>query len=257
MIDISELKIAKIKEMIESIKEEEYLSYVEILSKDSRNAVKDMAVRLAKKIDAIEKEDKRLYEISQYERGAFERGFKFICGLDEVGRGPLAGPVVAGAVIFKEGEVIRGINDSKKLSEQRREELFEEITEKAIAWAVGIVDNEAIDEFNILNATKMAMKQAINRLSVDPDYLLLDALRLDGIELPQEDIIKGDSKSMSIAGASIVAKVTRDRMIKEYGEIYPEYGFNSHKGYGTKEHYEALKKYGLTPIHRKSFLKNL
>lgn len=180
-----------------------------------------------------------------------------LAGIDEAGRGPLAGPVVCACVVFSDDVIIPYVNDSKKLSEKRREELFDEIKEKAISVGVGICDEKIIDEINILNATKRAMQEAVNSLSVTPDILFVDAVSLDEVMIPQKAIIKGDAKSFSIAAASIIAKVTRDRMMKEYDEIYPGYNFSSHKGYGTKAHYEALRELGPCEIHRKTFLKTL
>lgn len=177
-----------------------------------------------------------------------------ICGIDEAGRGPLAGPVVAGAVILPKDCRILYLNDSKKLSEKRREELFLEIQEKAVAWKVGIVGPEVIDRINILQATYEAMRQAIAGLSVRPDLLLNDAVTIPAVEIPQVPIIKGDAKSISIAAASIMAKVTRDHMMAEYDAIYPEYGFAKHKGYGTAAHIAAIREHGPCPIHRNTFI---
>ena len=187
----------------------------------------------------------------------FERQYEdcaFICGIDEAGRGPLAGPVAAGAAILPKDCQILYLNDSKKLSESRREELFLEIKEKAIAWSVGIVGPERIDEINILQATYEAMRQAISKLDPAPQILLNDAVTIPGIAVPQVPIIKGDAKSVSIAAASILAKVTRDHMMEEYDKEYPEYGFAKHKGYGTPAHITALKEFGPTPIHRRTFI---
>ena len=180
-----------------------------------------------------------------------------ICGVDEAGRGPFAGPVVAGAVILDLTDPAREIlylNDSKKLSEKKREALYDEIMEKAISVGVGIVDSRVIDEINILQATYRAMREAIAALSVQPDFILVDAVTIPGIAIPQEGIVKGDAKSVSIAAGSIIAKVTRDRIMREYDKRYPEYGFASHKGYGTKAHIEAIQKYGMLDIHRRSFI---
>ena len=179
-----------------------------------------------------------------------------ICGIDEAGRGPLAGPVVAGAVILPKDCEILFLNDSKKLSEKRRDALFDEIKEKAVAWKVGIVGPDVIDEINILQATYQAMRQAIEGLSVLPDLLLNDAVTIPDVEINQIPIVKGDAKSVSIAAASIMAKVTRDRMMAEYDVLFPEYGFAKHKGYGTAAHIAALKELGPCPIHRRSFIKN-
>lgn len=180
-----------------------------------------------------------------------------LAGIDEAGRGPLAGPVVCACVVFSDEVVIPYVNDSKKLSEKRRNLLFDEINEKALSVSVGICDQSIIDDINILNATKKAMREAINSLSLTPDILFVDAVNIDGIDIPQKAIIKGDAKSFSIAAASIIAKVTRDRMMIEFDSKYPGYSFSSHKGYGTKAHYEALRKLGPCEIHRKTFLKTL
>lgn len=203
----------------------------------------------------LEEERKRLYEMSRYER---EYGnVQYICGIDEVGRGPLAGPVVACGVILPKDVEILYINDSKKLSEKKREALYDEIMEKAIAVGIGIESEKVIDEINILQATYKAMRTAINNLSVKPDILLNDAVTIPDVEIRQVPIIKGDAKSISIAAASIVAKVTRDRIMVEYDDCYPGYGFASNKGYGSKAHIEALIKMGKTPIHRNSFIGNI
>ena len=179
---------------------------------------------------------------------------RYICGIDEAGRGPLAGPVVAGAVILPKGSRILYINDSKKLSEKKREELFDVISREAVSVGIGIVSAQRIDEINILQATYEAMRQAIQKLSVQPDILLNDAVTIPDVEIAQVPIIKGDAKSLTIGAASIMAKVTRDRMMEEYDKVFPEYGFASNKGYGSADHIAALKKYGETPIHRKTFI---
>ncbi|MBE5862250.1 MAG: ribonuclease HII [Lachnospiraceae bacterium] len=212
------------------------------------------AERLKKKMEALEKEKERMYALFAYEREY--QDYQLICGIDEAGRGPWVGPVVAGAVILPKDCDILYINDSKKLSEAKREELYDVIREKAIAWAVGSASEKRIDEINILQATYEAMRQAIAGLGVTPDLLLNDAVIIPKVEIPQVKIIKGDAKSASIGAASIMAKVTRDRMLREYDKLYPEFQFAKNKGYGTKDHIEALKKYGPTPIHRKSFIKN-
>ena len=182
--------------------------------------------------------------------------FSYICGIDEVGRGPLAGPVVAGAVILKKDCDILYLNDSKQLSEKKREELYDVIMEKAVSTGLGLVSPERIDEINILNATYEAMRQAIGELKQAPDLLLNDAVTIPQVTIKQVPIIKGDAKSISIAAASIIAKVTRDRLMVQYDTVYPEYGFASNKGYGAQAHLEALRKFGPTPIHRKTFIKN-
>ena len=249
--------VKEIKEIIENLSIDKYLEYIEILRSDERKSVKALALKLAKRLDAIRREEERLEIINAFENDGYQKGYLYIGGIDEAGRGPLAGPVVASVVVFKQNTKIEGINDSKKLSEAKREELFDIIKDQALDYGIGIVNNEEIDEFNILNATYMAMKKAINCLEKTPDYLLVDAATIPGIEIDQKPIIKGDSKSISIAAASILAKVTRDHIMYAYDEMYPEYGFKGHKGYGTKEHYEAIEKHGITPIHRKSFLKNV
>lgn len=204
------------------------------------------------KVDLAEKYAK----MSEYERAAWEKGITFIAGMDEAGRGPLAGPVVAAAVILDPNNPVYGVDDSKKLSPARRAALKKEIEEKAIAVSVGMADVETIDRINILEATKLAMKRAVEGLAFTPELVLIDAVKLDLVSLDQMPIIKGDTLSVSIAAASIVAKETRDDILRLYDEIYPEYGFASHKGYGTKAHYEAIEKYGILPIHRMSFLKS-
>lgn len=198
------------------------------------------------------------HEMSYYENQLREKGYRYIAGLDEAGRGPLAGPVVASAVILPPDTelVIPGVDDSKKLSSLRRGKILEEIKEKAIAWAVGIVDVETIDQINILQATKKAMKQAVEGLQTSPEILLIDAVELAQVSLPQQPLIHGDALSVSIAAASIVAKETRDAMMIALDNLYPEYGFASNKGYGSAQHIAALRKYGPCPIHRRTFIKN-
>lgn len=204
-----------------------------------------------------EKEEERLSTLKQYENDLYNKGFEYICGIDEAGRGPLAGPVVVAAVIMPKDSFIEGVNDSKKVSEKKRELLYEQITKDAIAWTVGIVDENEIDELNILNATKKALTEAIVGLEVKPNIILVDALEhIDTKQIPYQSIIKGDAKIYSISAASIIAKVTRDRMMREFNEIFPEYNFAKHKGYGTAEHIAAIKKYGICKIHRKTFVKN-
>ncbi len=204
--------------------------------------------------EKLEQELMRLKQMEQYEK-EYE-SFGVVCGIDEAGRGPLAGPVVAGAVILPKDCRILYLNDSKKLSPKRREELFSEIQEKAVSFGTGVVSPEEIDEINILQATYKAMRQAFEKLTPAPEVLLNDAVTIPGLSpnLVQVPIIKGDAKSVSIAAASIVAKVTRDHMMEEYDKLYPEYGFAGHKGYGTAAHMAAIREYGLCPIHRRSFI---
>ena len=207
----------------------------------------------ALKGERLEKELNRLEQMWEYEKA--HQDCALICGVDEAGRGPLAGPVVAGAAILPKDSRILYLNDSKKLSEKRREELFVRIKEEAIAWSVGIVGPERIDEINILQATYEAMRQAIGNLSQTPDLLLCDAVTIPEVKIPQISIIKGDAKSLSIAAASVLAKVTRDHMMEGYDKLYPQYGFGKHKGYGTAAHIQAIKEFGPCPIHRRTFIR--
>lgn len=193
----------------------------------------------------------------EYENKALSQGYRIICGVDEAGRGPLAGPVYAGAVILPEGYVVEGVNDSKKLSEKKRDLLYDKIIKECISYSVGIATEKEIDEINILQATFLAMKRAVEGLNIQPDIALIDGNKKPGLDIAEWDIVKGDAKSASIAAASIIAKVSRDRYMLEMAEKYPEYHFEKHKGYGTKLHYEMIEKYGISEIHRKSFLKKI
>ena len=208
--------------------------------------------RELKKLKRKEAEHERLLKMMEFEHTYGE--FDYICGIDEAGRGPLAGPVVAGAVILPKDCRILYINDSKKLSEKRRNELFDIIKEEAVTYGIGIIDAARIDEINILQATYEAMRSAINNLNPLPDILLNDAVTIPKVDIKQVPIIKGDAKSISIAAASVLAKVTRDRIMEEYDKKYPEYGFAKHKGYGTKQHIQALEQFGASPIHRRTFI---
>lgn len=204
-----------------------------------------------------EKEINRLTNLKKIETQLNEKGFKNICGIDEAGRGPLAGPVVVAGVIMPKDSMIEGVNDSKKVSERKRELLYNEILEEAISYSVAIIGQDIIDEINILNATKQGVTNVVKELDIRPDLIIIDALQnIDTNGVPYESIVKGDAKCYSIAAASIIAKVTRDRIMREWDDVYPEYGFFQHKGYGTVKHIEAIKEYGLCPIHRKSFTKN-
>lgn len=205
----------------------------------------------------MKKQPDEIIDWHKYENKARSAGYKTICGVDEAGRGPLAGPVCAAAVILPEGCVIDGLNDSKKLTEKKREALFDVIKEKAVAYSVAMASEKEIDEINILQATFLAMNRAVNSLSVKPDFVLVDGNRDPKLGIKTETVIKGDALSASVAAASVLAKVTRDRYMLEMCKQYPQYMFEKHKGYGTKLHYEMIEKYGISDIHRKSFLKKL
>ena len=224
-------------------------------SSDERASVKKLVEKYERKLTAYKKELERLDRLMLYERKYGDLGI--ICGIDEAGRGPLAGPVVAAAVILPKDRPILYINDSKQLSEKKREELYDVIMREAVAVGVGMASEKVIDDINILQATYRAMREAVSRLSVKPDVSLNDAVTIPELSLRQVPIIKGDAKSASIGAASIIAKVTRDRLMKEYDRLYPEYGFAKHKGYGSKEHIEALKLYGPCEIHRQSFIRGI
>ena len=204
-----------------------------------------------------EKEIERLTKLKEIEKDLYSKGFKNICGIDEAGRGPLAGPVVVAGVIMPKDSMIEFVNDSKKVTEKRREKLYDVIMEEAISYCVSVIDQDVIDEINILNATKKGVTDVVDGLEIKPDLILVDALEhINTRGIPYEPLIKGDARCYNIAAASILAKVTRDRIMRQWDEIYPEYGFLSNKGYGTAKHIEAIKQYGLCPIHRKSFTKH-
>lgn len=204
-----------------------------------------------------EKEEQRLINLKQYEWELRSKGYKYICGIDEAGRGPLAGPVVVASVIMPENSMIEGVNDSKKVSEKKREKLYDLILSEAISYGVGIIGQDEIDEINILNATKKGLTISLQELTQKPDLIIVDALNnIDTLGTKYESIIKGDAKCYSIAAASIIAKVTRDRIMREWDKVYPQYGFVAHKGYGTVAHIKALKEYGACPLHRKTFIKH-
>lgn len=222
---------------------------------DERSGVKKICDKYSKKLGKYYRELNRLKELSRYENYYFDSGLKTVAGLDEVGRGPLAGPVVACCVVLKKGTLIEGVNDSKKLSEKRRIQIFWDIKKKAADIGMGIVDERTIDKINIANAAKQAMTEAFNNLAKRPDVLLIDYVSLEGLDCVQESIVKGDEKCISIGAASIVAKVMRDEMMHNYAKEYPEYHFDKNKGYGSKEHFKAIKEHGPCPIHRRSFLK--
>ena len=204
-----------------------------------------------------EKEEARLIELKKIDKEFFDKGVKYIAGIDEAGRGPLAGPVVVASVILPQDSMIEGINDSKKVSEAKREKLYDLIINEAISYGIGIIYQDEIDEINILQATKKGLTEAIKQMEIKPNIIMVDALSgIDTLGIPYKSIIKGDAKCYSIAAASIIAKVTRDRIMREWDKVYPEYGFGSHKGYGTAKHIAAIREFGPCPIHRKTFIKN-
>lgn len=249
-----EQKISEIKNILQAADICGLSAFINTYEADIRPGVKGLVEKARKKLAAYEKEVARTEKMKEYERKY--ASFSHICGIDEVGRGPLAGPVVAGAVILPKDCDILYLNDSKQLSEKKREELYDIIMEKAVATGIGYASPQRIDEINILQATYEAMRQAIGMLPVRPDLLLNDAVTIPGVPFQQIPIIKGDAKSISIAAASIIAKVTRDRLMVQYDQIFPGYGFASNKGYGSAVHLEALRKYGPTAIHRHSFIRN-
>ncbi len=248
------LSVGEIKIKFQAASREELPELIELYCRDSRSGVEKLVESARRRLTALEQERQRIEALRVYEEKY--REFDFICGVDEAGRGPLAGPVVAGAVILPRDCRILYINDSKQLSEKKREELYEVIMEKSVSCGVGYASPERIDEINILQATYEAMREAIGKLDPVPDILLNDAVTIPGVTIRQIPIIKGDAKSITIGAASIRAKVTRDRLMTEYDRVYPEYGFAGNKGYGSAAHIEALKKYGPTPIHRRSFIGN-
>lgn len=248
--------IIQIRQELEQASKEQRKSLLDAYQSDPRKGVQNLIEKYHKKELALQKEMLRLEEMHFFEK-KYGAEYSLICGIDEAGRGPLAGPVVAGACILPPDATILYLNDSKKLSEQKREQLYDEICEKAITYSVGIVSPQRIDQINILQATYEAMRQAIANLSIKPELLLNDAVMIPGVDIKQVPIIKGDAKSISIGAASIMAKVYRDHMMEEYDKVFPGYDFASNKGYGSKEHIEALHRLGPCPIHRCSFLKNI
>lgn len=226
------------------------------LRDDPRKGIQELFAKEERRYNALLALQKEYEKRCSYENKLYQSQFTTIAGIDEVGRGPLAGPVYAGAVILSREKQILGIRDSKKLSAKKREELSKEIIENCIAYGIGTASETEIDEINILNATKLAMKRAVEALSIKPQFLLLDALELPEIKLPQFSMIKGDDLSVSIGAASIVAKVARDHFMEEMSERFPEYGFHENKGYGTQQHIDAIRKFGICKLHRKSFVKN-
>ncbi len=253
---MEKLSTDNIKMIFETAKIDEIPALCVKFEMDERKSVAKICASYLKKYNNHITELKRLEEMAYYEMMLYDEGYSLIGGIDEVGRGPLAGPVAAACVILKRDSRILGINDSKKLTAQKREELCAIIKDEAVSYGVGIVPPAVIDEINILQATYEAMRIAVSKMGIRPEYVLADAVTIPNLGIPQKGIVKGDAKSMSIAAASIVAKVERDALMDEYAKIYPEYGFESNKGYGSAAHIKAIKEFGLTPIHRRTFVKN-
>ncbi|MCC8097282.1 MAG: ribonuclease HII [Eubacterium sp.] len=247
--------VKEIEKIIRNLKPEEIPEGVRVFENDERTSVKKLVLAAYKRYNKYLDEAERVKALWAYENELFDEGFRYVCGVDEVGRGPLAGPVVTAAVILKKGCFIPYINDSKKLSEKRREELYDIIMNEAVSVSIAMESHEVIDEINILQATLRAMNKAVSGLETKADYVLVDAVTIPGLVVPQKGIIKGDGKSISIAAASIIAKVTRDRLMVKEAENYPGYGFERNKGYGSAEHIRAIKERGLCTIHRRSFTK--
>ncbi|MBK5481203.1 ribonuclease HII [Peribacillus sp. TH16] len=245
------MSIKEISSKLKTVSEPED-SFLKECQEDGRKGVTDLVSKWQRAYEKELQVKNNFMKMTEFERELRKQGFSVLAGIDEVGRGPLAGPVVTSAVILPESFYLPGLNDSKKIPESKRELFYETILKEAVSIGVGIVHSEEIDEINIYQATKKAMIAAVNNLSELPDHLLIDAMELE-VPIPQLSLIKGDARSISISAASIIAKVTRDRMMKGYGEAYPEYGFEKHMGYGTKLHLEALDNHGLTPWHRRSF----
>lgn len=253
------MNIGEIKKELQLVSTEDCEGLEQFIARhreDARAGVMSLVRQAEKKLEALHAEQMRTEKMLAFEKKYYDKGYRYICGIDEVGRGPLAGPVVACAVILPMDERILYLNDSKQVSRKRREELHDIIVEKAVAYGLGISSEQRIDEINILQATYEAMRMAIGNLSVKPDILLNDAVKIPQVNIQQVPIIKGDTLSASIAAASIVAKVTRDRMMGEYEKLYPGYDFGSNMGYGSAKHIEAIKTLGPSPIHRKSFIGN-
>mgnify|MGYP000992079221 FL=1 len=243
--------IKEIKELLATVKELDSPIFLE-LEKDTRSGVQKEISKRKKNIQAELDENLRLEKMLTYEKDLYKQGLTLIAGVDEVGRGPLAGPVVAAAVILPQGCKIKGLNDSKKIPKKKHLEVFQAVQDQALSIGIGIIDNQVIDQVNIYEATKLAMKEAISQLSLQPQHLLIDAMKLD-LPISQTSIIKGDANSLSIAAASIIAKVTRDELMKDYDQQFPGYDFSANAGYGTVKHLEGIEKQGITAIHRLSF----
>ncbi len=252
-MELQQMKTKEIEQLLQHTTSDDMPALLELLLLDQRRSVQTMAQRYQRKMERQMQEKQRLAAMWQYEQQAKQQGYQWIAGTDEVGRGPLAGPVVAAAVILPEYAELPGIKDSKKLTQQQRQELDVLIRQQAVSWAIAEVDEKNIDALNILEASRLAMKHAVDDLSVAADFVLVDGLPNPRIQLPSLAIVKGDNKSISIAAASIIAKVYRDKLMDAYGQQYPGYGFAEHKGYPTEAHLKAIEKLGPCPIHRMSF----
>lgn len=251
--DLNDLRINEIANLLWETSQEEVIQIIDALENDKRKGIQKLINKYRKDIERKEKEKNRLAALYAKESELHKKGYNFVAGFDEAGRGPLAGPVVASCVILEPGSYIPGLNDSKKVPHGKREMIADMIKKNALSYGVGIINHEEIDGINILQATKKAMVSSLSSMKVKPDYLIIDALTIP-VDIPQEGIIDGDAKCAAIAAASIIAKTYRDSIMVEMDALYPEYGFKEHKGYGTLRHMEALRRYGPCPIHRKSFL---
>lgn len=252
-MNIKKMSLRKLQDLIQEKGPEIYFQVIQVLGNDPRGGAQKLVRQCQAQLDEWKREKERIGRMFSYERQVWAMGYRLAAGLDEVGRGPLAGPVVAAAVILPGELFLPGLEETRRLSGKRRQELYEEIRSKALSIGIGMVHPDGIDEANVMMATYKAMVKAVNALTVSPDYLLIDSLHLPGVSQPQAPIAGGDGQSCSIAAASVVAKVTRDEYMLEMDKLYPQYGFASHKGYGTLEHREALEKYGPCPIHRRSY----
>ncbi|SKA92145.1 RNase HII [Caloramator quimbayensis] len=250
------MSVDEIKKILSECTYEQFMKQKEILKDDDRKSIKNLILKYENKFEMLKEKNEEYNYRKRYETELYEKNFKYIAGVDEVGRGPLAGPVYAAAVILNPKIDIIEIKDSKKLSHSQRTKISERIKNNCIDFSIGYATVEEIDNINILNATKLAMKRAIEGLKIKPDYLLIDALKLDDVLIPQMPIIKGDDLSVSIGAASIIAKVERDSYMDKMSKIYPQYNFDKNKGYGTKDHIDSIKKFGICEIHRKGFVKN-
>lgn len=255
-MELNNYTISQLTEMLRNCTYEEYIKIKDLVMLDSKKSVKSLIERAERRFKNQEKIINEYNARKKYELALMEQNYKYIAGVDEVGRGPLAGAVYAAAVILDSSKDIYGIKDSKKLSELQRNKLSDEIRKKCLAYSISFASREEIDNYNILNATKLAMKRAIENLKIKPDYILVDAITIEGIQIPQKPIIRGDDLSISIGAASIIAKVERDKYMEDMSSLYPQYLFDKNKGYGTKEHTDAIQKYGICELHRKTFVKN-